>query len=109
MVYKGHGERGGIALDEPVVLSDGTVVPIEVAGDRPCPSPTAPPSLADWYRPFLGALDDMPDDRRRKKIGRNSSLSLYFPLFPKRHMIAAESVSIETDCGPSSIRNLSRL
>jgi hypothetical protein len=62
MVYKGHVEKGAIVLDDPVTLLDGTVVMIELAEASQTTGAVCTPSRADQSRPFIGALDGMPED-----------------------------------------------
>jgi hypothetical protein len=63
MTYKGHVENGTIVLDDPVELPEGAVVKIEVANrEQPDDADTPEPSFAERYRPFIGALDGMPED-----------------------------------------------
>ena len=62
MPYRGHVEDGVIVLDEPLAIEYGTAVDVEVTPrgtDAPEPLPNA---LYERYRPFIGALDGMPED-----------------------------------------------
>ena len=62
MTYKAHVENGAIILDEPVSLDDGTVLAVEVISESPSKAGSLLESRRERYRPFLGALKDMPAD-----------------------------------------------
>ena len=62
MTYRGHVEKGAIVLDEPAQLPDGALVTIQLASAQPGGSATRAFSLADHYRSFIGAVDDLPED-----------------------------------------------
>lgn len=60
MTLEGHIENGRIILDESAHLPDGTKVRVEVLPSQPvAPEKT---SLFDRLKPFMGILDDLPDD-----------------------------------------------
>ncbi len=63
MASRGHVEDGVIGLDETLAIEYGTAVDVEVTPrgtDAPEPLPNA---LYERYRPFIGALDGMLEDR----------------------------------------------
>lgn len=57
MTLEGHVENGKIVLDEPARLPEGSKVRVEVLV-----SPPEKPSLYDRLKPFVGILDDLPED-----------------------------------------------
>lgn len=62
MNYEGHVENGVVVFDEPVSLKDGTRVSIAVALERTDTSSVEGQSLYEHYKPFIGIIDDMPED-----------------------------------------------
>lgn len=62
MTYKGHVENGVIVLDDPVTLEEGVRVTVEVQSSKAADQTETDVTLADRYRPFIGVLDDMPED-----------------------------------------------
>ena len=62
MTYKGHVENGAVVLDEPGYLPDGALAMIEIAVAEPSSRDSASVSLAEHYRCFIGAIDDLPED-----------------------------------------------
>ncbi len=62
MTYKGRIQKGAIVLDAPVDLPDGAVVVVELAECGQASTEERAPTRADYYRPFVGALDGMPED-----------------------------------------------
>jgi len=62
MTYRGHVEKGAIVLDDPVTLPDGAAVRIELAEDISPVQEGAARERAERYKPFVGALDGLPED-----------------------------------------------
>jgi hypothetical protein len=60
MTLEGHVENGQIVLDEPARLPEGSKVRVEVLVSPPAAPEKA--SLYDRLKPFVGILDDLPED-----------------------------------------------
>lgn len=60
MQLVGHVVQGHIVLDEPANLPEGAQVRIEVLPATPAPPEGS--TLLDRMKPFMGILDDLPED-----------------------------------------------
>ncbi len=63
MGYKGHIENGGVVLDEPADLPDGTAVNVLPAGKvRGVKTRRQPPTLYERLKPVIGKAKGLPPD-----------------------------------------------
>jgi len=61
MVYRGHVRNGKIELDEPTSLPEGSEVEV-IVGPGEAEANEAGPTLYETLKPFIGAVDGMPED-----------------------------------------------
>jgi hypothetical protein len=57
MTYRGRVKDGGVVLDAPLTLPDGTEVNI-----APVDQESAPPTWAEVFRDVIGKAEGLPDD-----------------------------------------------
>ena len=63
MRYKGHIENGGVVLDEPADLADGTAVEVLPAAKVRSPgTKRQPPTLYERLKPVIGKAKGLPPD-----------------------------------------------
>jgi hypothetical protein len=58
--------NGAIVLDAPLQIKDGTAVAIEIVTTPKAESVSSTQERYESYKPFIGALDDMPQDWAEK-------------------------------------------
>jgi len=63
MVYNGHVQDGGVVLDDPVTLPDGTRVEVSIIEEQERrDAPISPPSLYDRLKSVIGMAKGLPPD-----------------------------------------------
>ncbi len=64
MTYHGRVRNGKIELEEAVSLPEGTAVQVMLAPvvDAGRTDDRLPPSLYEQFEPFIGSIDDLPED-----------------------------------------------
>lgn len=60
MVYRGHIKNGRVELDEAAELPEGAEVQVSLRADGEVDA--GGPTLYDSLKPFVGAVDDLPED-----------------------------------------------